>query len=122
MAHKLLAATALFVGPAVFASPPVDTSRVTGNVSTEHAGLRDVARPLTDPCRVTGNLMTLASKSPSAQPDGCAVRVADRRFTLTVFEVRGDGRCDVVGTREAEVCRVPTDTGHLDLPLAKPEV
>ena len=54
MVTPLLTLVPLLLNTAA-AAPPVQTGRVTGNVSTEHHTRR--AQPVTDACRVTGNII-----------------------------------------------------------------
>lgn len=91
MPRKLLAASALYLAPPAFAEPPVDGTRVTGNISTEHT------RPVVDSCRVTGNLRPRASKA-AKPPMDCQVATALGWTVLrTGFLSKDDGTCEALG-------------------------
>jgi len=87
MARPLLSIVPLLLSTAAAASPPVTSTRVTGNVSTEHHTRRET--PKTDPCRVTGNIVSRGAKTASV----CTLTATDdTTFSLNpgMFKQEGD--------------------------------
>ena len=117
MPSKLLTATALFVTSTATAGPPVDTRRVTGNVSAEHQPAREKrAEPPIDTCRVTGNLVP---QGKSARGDQCLVRFADTSVVVPLGEglLTRASKCELTGVR---VERDATAYCSLERPNADP--
>jgi len=122
MASKLLTVTALFVSTAAAATPPVDTQRVTGNVSAEHQPKPTVtdavSTPPIDTCRVTGNILTMTNKR------GRALCRLDEhiRLSLSTVVVRDGEGCAAEGrlaTKDGQMaCEISTPFGVTHVPLA----
>jgi hypothetical protein len=108
MASKLLSAAALFVTSSAIAAPPVDTRRVTGNVSTEHQP--KPSTPPIDTCRVTGNITPGASKSGTRCVLSPEVNLA---LHLTKLE---EQQCSIEGTPATvdatPACRIDLPNGQ----------
>lgn len=124
MPRRLLTATALFVTGTAAAGAPVDTQRVTGNVSTEHS--QAVVRPVIDSCRVTGNVsFAPATKAMSQETDMCLLTVAGAtgRLPLSLFNV-DQGHCSAVGivvrTEAGPQCRLGTEQDPIDVQWVPP--
>ena len=124
MASKLLTVAALFATTTATASPPVDTQRVTGNVSTEHqprSTATDAAStPPIDTCRVTGNILPTTNKGGKAL---CRLdeNIALAFSTAVVREAEGcvaEGTLVTVDNEPA--CEISTPLGATRVPMAKP--
>ena len=114
MASKLLTVAALFVTATAAASPPVDTRRVTGNVSTEH-------QPPIDTCRVTGNILTTTNKGGEVN-----VRCKIEQVFLAVDLVTRQGdTCfadgTLVETEDKRSCQIETPDGPVLVPIVDPK-
>ncbi len=135
MALKLLTVTALFATAAMAASPPVDTRRVTGNVSTAHQPRSDetkasvsmqrpgdpVMRPPIDTCRVTGNILTATTKGGRA----ISCQFASVALDLDVVQ-RKDDQCFadgvvIVGVDNGRSCQIETPAGAVLIPMGQSE-
>jgi len=130
MASKLLAVAALFVSTAAAAEPPVDTRRVTGNVSTEHQPQTDdealaavkMIRPPIDTCRVTGNILTTTTKG-GKEISGC--RIEEVRLAVGLFKEQGD-MCFADGTpvkseEGVPLCQIATPGEPILVPVVDPK-
>lgn len=125
MASKLLRVAALFVGASASAAPPVDTTRVTGNVSAEHQPSEAtpaaiaVAHPPIDTCRVSGNIVTTTTKGGDRQMCSVGgVQIPPELVQVDGDHCSADGMPTIVdGTR---VCRIETPRGIWPVKLPDP--
>ncbi len=119
MPTPFLTALPLFLSPA-HAEPPVDTQRVTGNVSTEHSSR---AKPVVDACRVTGNVMQRNMKSgPECTIQPVTAGDAPLQFRFQQFQTDGD-RCHVSGVlttaKHTSFCRIGAGPNPVDFPQGR---